>query len=244
MGKPIICSDMPVLKEVLEDGLNCVLCGYDDIETWSENIKKLHDNKEWAKRLSKEALLTLEKYTWNQRAIGFINNVFIKESDFVKRRGKNTLRYVIFMLSSVIKLGIIIIKIILKRIWKFFFRPLYKITKKIFKSKMIIRGDEVAKYKVFKKKDKHVFFSYYDLPQIDNTGDKMLIHAVNKDADPGNDTAEIGYFCISDGSYRKITTTKAWCWQQGSRLRWNPTDSGEIFYNDIEDDQYVTKRKN
>lgn len=100
---------------------------------------------------------------------------------------------------------------------------------------------------------KHVFFGYYDLPQINASGNKLLVHIADKNANPARDTAEIGYFDFSrkadglfTGDYHRLVSTRAWCWQQGARLRWHPLCQDTILYNDSDSDSgsgsgYVTK---
>ncbi|MCR5185760.1 MAG: hypothetical protein K6D97_01410, partial [Clostridia bacterium] len=48
---------------------------------------------------------------------------------------------------------------------------------------------------------------------------------------------EIGWFNINNNKYHKITDTHAWCWQQGSRLRWS-NNKDVIIYNDCIDNEY------
>lgn len=68
-GRPIVSSDLPVLREVLEDGRNALLCPPDDIETWVQSLERLRDDPELSRRLARAALNDLrENYTWNRRA--------------------------------------------------------------------------------------------------------------------------------------------------------------------------------
>lgn len=67
--KPIIASDLEVLKEVLSNGRNAILCPYDDEEAWSSAIELCFNDLEFSQRLSQNAFNDLaEKYTWNIRA--------------------------------------------------------------------------------------------------------------------------------------------------------------------------------
>ena len=45
-GKPIIASDLPVLKEILTHKRNSILCPPDDVNCWKKNLLELRDNKE------------------------------------------------------------------------------------------------------------------------------------------------------------------------------------------------------
>ena len=68
-GVPIISSDIPVLREVLKNEFNCLFAIPDDPMSWVENILKIRDNKELAKRISRNAFNDYKyKYTWKIRA--------------------------------------------------------------------------------------------------------------------------------------------------------------------------------
>ena len=56
-NKPIIASNLPVLKEILKHEYNCLLCSPDDITDWIKAINRLKNNK----TLSKELLGKPEK---------------------------------------------------------------------------------------------------------------------------------------------------------------------------------------
>lgn len=72
-GKPIICSDLPVLKEVLRNQDNCLLCPPDDIQAWTSAINKLAEDKQLSDRLAENAFHDLkENYTWDAR----VKNIF------------------------------------------------------------------------------------------------------------------------------------------------------------------------
>jgi len=113
---------------------------------------------------------------------------------------------------------------------------------KIFaKEKLFVNTNIVDAYKIYGINDKHVFFGYYDLAQINKAGNKMLVHVVDRNAEPERDKAEIGYFDLENGDYVKVTTTSTWCWQQGSRLRWHPQQHEKILFNDVDNNVYVMK---
>ena len=68
-GKPIICSDLPVLREVVRHGENAHLCPSDKPELWAEAIETIAGDKAYAKKLSIQARHELEtQYTWAIRA--------------------------------------------------------------------------------------------------------------------------------------------------------------------------------
>lgn len=68
-GKPVLCSDLPVLREVLEDGRTALLCPPDDPAAWSAAIVRLADDPNLARRLGTTAQAEFSaKYTWQARA--------------------------------------------------------------------------------------------------------------------------------------------------------------------------------
>ena len=102
-----------------------------------------------------------------------------------------------------------------------------------------MRGQIWGSPAVYCQPGKHVFFGYYDLQQLNTAKDKMLVTVIPQNADTKKDLAELGWYSLEDGKYHAVTTTAAWCWQQGARLRWHPTEPGAILYNDVKNDHYV-----
>ena len=67
-AKPIVASDIPVLREVLHDGLTAVLVGPERTDEWEGAIVRLHD-PEARRTLGTQAYIAFEQcYTWAQRA--------------------------------------------------------------------------------------------------------------------------------------------------------------------------------
>lgn len=94
---------------------------------------------------------------------------------------------------------------------------------------------------IFHMKGKHVFFGYYDLQQLNKKEDKLLATVISDHADTRRDRAELGWYGIEDKVYHAITTTGAWCWQQGARLRWHPLNEDAVLFNDVKDGKYVMR---
>lgn len=68
-GKPILCSDLPVLREVVEDDRNGLLLPPDDPQSWSAALKRLLDSPELRERLGRTARAHfLARHTWQKRA--------------------------------------------------------------------------------------------------------------------------------------------------------------------------------
>lgn len=64
--KPIIASDLPILREILNDK-NSLLVHYNDIKMWVDAIKKL-DNAKLRSAIGDQAYIDFKNYTWKNRA--------------------------------------------------------------------------------------------------------------------------------------------------------------------------------
>ncbi|MEV5880819.1 glycosyltransferase family 4 protein [Streptomyces sp. NPDC052101] len=68
-GKAIIASDLPVLREVLDDGANCLLCPPDSVDAWADAVKRLAEDRTLREALGAEARRRLhDRHTWRARA--------------------------------------------------------------------------------------------------------------------------------------------------------------------------------
>lgn len=65
-GRPVISSDLPVLREVLRDSENCLMAPPDDVDAWIRAIKKL-DDEGLRYDLARRAFLDAREYTWEKR---------------------------------------------------------------------------------------------------------------------------------------------------------------------------------
>ena len=68
-GKAIVSSDLPVLKEVFEGGMNSLLCKPDNLKEWEDALYKLRTEPDLRLQIglcAKEHFLA--KYTWKKRA--------------------------------------------------------------------------------------------------------------------------------------------------------------------------------
>jgi glycosyltransferase involved in cell wall biosynthesis len=68
-GKPILCSDLPVLREIIQHGHNGWLVAPDDPEAWLAALKQLSANPTERAQLGMNAHSNfLARHTWEQRA--------------------------------------------------------------------------------------------------------------------------------------------------------------------------------
>lgn len=69
VGKPILVSNIPVLKEIFIDNFNCILCNPENHNSWIHAIDRLRKSKHLRERLSNNSKNEfLKEYTWKKRA--------------------------------------------------------------------------------------------------------------------------------------------------------------------------------
>lgn len=69
LGLPIVCSDLPVLREVLTNGVTALLVSPNDPSAWSEAIVRLRNDPALAKRIAWNALQQQRaQFNWVSRA--------------------------------------------------------------------------------------------------------------------------------------------------------------------------------
>lgn len=71
-GAPIIASDLPSLREVLNER-NCLFFKPDDAKDLVAKIILLSEDQETAEKIAKQAYFDVKKYTWEERANNIIN---------------------------------------------------------------------------------------------------------------------------------------------------------------------------
>ncbi len=67
-GKAIICSNLPVLREVLEHNKTAILCNPNNIDEWVKAIESLEDEGLRTKLGTNAQTKFLQQYTWHKRA--------------------------------------------------------------------------------------------------------------------------------------------------------------------------------
>ena len=66
-GRVILTSDLSVLHEILNEK-NAVFCPPEDPQAWSRILQELINDPEKCERLSRQARLDAENYSWKKRA--------------------------------------------------------------------------------------------------------------------------------------------------------------------------------
>lgn len=75
-ARAIVCSDLPVLREVLTDGRNALLCEPENADDWQSALEILRDDKDLAQRLGRQAFNDLQsRYTWSGRAKSVLSDI-------------------------------------------------------------------------------------------------------------------------------------------------------------------------
>ena len=76
VGKPILTSNLPVLREFLEDGKEAILCDPSNVESWVQALAGLAASPSLSSELGMQARETFEKhYTWFARAGALVDEV-------------------------------------------------------------------------------------------------------------------------------------------------------------------------
>lgn len=91
--------------------------------------------------------------------------------------------------------------------------------------------------KTVQEKKSHVFFGYYDITPFNVKTDEILYLVLPQKS------KEVQIVLADTSSNKKqiITTSSAWNWQQGVRLRWMPNNSREIIFNDFVNETYIAR---
>jgi glycosyltransferase involved in cell wall biosynthesis len=78
-GKPIVASDLEVLREILVHEGNCLLCPPEDLAAWKQALERLHDDRQLAERIAANARTELSsRYTWERRAKRLLDSLAIR----------------------------------------------------------------------------------------------------------------------------------------------------------------------
>ena len=68
-SKPIVATDLPALREVVDEDCGVTLCAYDDFTCWVEALSRLATSPELRARLGSQALARFsDSYSWRARA--------------------------------------------------------------------------------------------------------------------------------------------------------------------------------
>lgn len=75
-GVPMICTDLPVLREVLTDQVNCLLAQVNDPEDWEKKIRLLIEKPSLRETIGRQAQQDFfAQYTWEKRAYKLMNDI-------------------------------------------------------------------------------------------------------------------------------------------------------------------------
>ena len=77
-GRPIIASDIPPLREILQPGRNALLADPKDPVSWERAVRELSHNPDLAMRLADQARQDASAYGWPKRAAGIVNAIGLR----------------------------------------------------------------------------------------------------------------------------------------------------------------------
>jgi glycosyltransferase involved in cell wall biosynthesis len=73
-GRPILCSDLPVLREVLNSE-NAILLPPDNVDAWVNALQSLKGDTQRRLSLGAQARRDVEGYTWERRAARILDGM-------------------------------------------------------------------------------------------------------------------------------------------------------------------------
>ena len=88
------------------------------------------------------------------------------------------------------------------------------------------------------------WFGYYNYSPVCKDGSKVLAHRSIFEGRMSKsvDKVEIGYFDLSNGTWKSLGYSGAFNWQQGSMLQWlGPDFNTRVIYNDVENNHFVSR---
>jgi glycosyltransferase involved in cell wall biosynthesis len=89
-GRPIISSDLPVLREVLRDGDTALLVPADDLGAWARAIERLAGDWRRAKEIGANARAkVLNSYTWAARARAVLDGIASEPPSELRTAGRD-----------------------------------------------------------------------------------------------------------------------------------------------------------
>jgi len=106
-------------------------------------------------------------------------------------------------------------------------------------------ADSLPPVRAITKGPKFHWFGYYDKLQFDPTSRFVLANQVDFEhrSPAPEDVIRVGYVDLEAGGsdkWTEIGSTRAWNWQQGCMLQWVPGSRDEVFWNDRQDNQFVS----
>lgn len=76
MMTPVICTDVGGMKEIIEDGVNGLLVPSGDSSALADCLAKLYKNQEMARKLAKNARVTIEEKFSLEKTLGNLCRVY------------------------------------------------------------------------------------------------------------------------------------------------------------------------
>ena len=86
------------------------------------------------------------------------------------------------------------------------------------------------------------WFGYYNYDVLSADGKKMLCNRASFDnrAIEKDDTLDLGWYDLTDGTWHKIATTDSFNWPQGAQCQWIPGSNNTVVYNASREQHYIS----
>ena len=85
-GKPIICSDHPVIRETVEHERDALICAPTDVTGWAAALTRLRDHPELSSDIARNALDKFTKhYSWEARAARVLDGLSVAATQAADR---------------------------------------------------------------------------------------------------------------------------------------------------------------
>jgi len=63
-----VISDLPVLREIFNDGEDALMVRHDDINAWTQTVDRLRNDPDLRRRLGEMAIENVRNHSWPDRA--------------------------------------------------------------------------------------------------------------------------------------------------------------------------------
>lgn len=71
-GRPIVAGRAGGIQEVLTDGVDAVILEKNNPDEWAKAILRIYNDRKFGEKISNQALITKNKYTWEKRGIDIV----------------------------------------------------------------------------------------------------------------------------------------------------------------------------
>jgi glycosyltransferase involved in cell wall biosynthesis len=88
-GTPVVASDVPGLRDSVDNPSSGYLVEYKNVEEFADKIKKLIVNDNLRYKFSKDSIEWAKKFSWDSSAEKFLSVINYAEEEYIANREKN-----------------------------------------------------------------------------------------------------------------------------------------------------------